>query len=101
MRYINDIKKEDIKLHNIAFAWTSPSWYEMSRIIALQHIDLLDASKGEILLIVEGEHCSCYDFDESTWSGTAYTRPELISLANAPYNEKSEFWQMIKNHYKG
>ena len=39
----------------------------------------IELKKDEYVL-VEGHHCSCYDFDESNWEATVYTREELKEL---------------------
>lgn len=87
-----------IKPHNIVAAKTSPIDYEMDRQILLQDVAGLDYSQGEEFLLLDGSHCSCYDFDETTWDATAYTAEELSKLALANYNQKDEFWQIIRRH---
>lgn len=69
--------KTNIKLHNILYSITSPSDYEMERLLLL--IDMPDTEYGEYVL-VEGSHCSCYDFDETQWDAAVYSKEELIKL---------------------
>lgn len=87
---LNNLK---VKPHNIVLAFTTPIDYEMSRYILLEDVEGLEYDE---YLLLEGHHCSCYDFDESEWEATAYKRGELLTLANAPYNEDDRFWQMVK-----
>jgi hypothetical protein len=85
-----------IKPHNIVFAWTSEPDYEMNRIMVLNNIEGLD--KWDEYLVLEGGHCSCYDFDETSWCGTVYTKQELLAIANAEYNKNNTFWDMVSSY---
>lgn len=86
-----------LKPHNILFSYTTPQDYEMGRYILVEDIEGLEW--GEYLFL-EGWHCSCYDFDETEWTATAYTRDELIKLARADYNKKDKLWNMILNYFQ-
>lgn len=81
----------NLKPHNIVVAYTSEIDYEMHRMI-------LAELKGEYL-ILDGSHCSCYDFDETDWCGTLFTRDELMKLATVEYNSKSPFWSMVRVYF--
>lgn len=59
-----NIKGKKIELHNILFATTSERDYEMERLLLLKGMP--DTEYDEYVL-VEGGHCSCYDFDETEW----------------------------------
>jgi hypothetical protein len=86
-----DWKTLDIKPHNIVVAVTSEPDYEMQRQILLNY--------GYYKYIVlDGWHCSCYDFDETEWEAIEYTEEELSKLANADYNKGNEFWEKVKLH---
>lgn len=87
-----DWKTIDIKPHHILVAVTSEPDYEMSRQILLQ-IDY------DTYVLVEGGHCSCYDFDDTEWEAIEYTRDEIKKLANAIYNKGNEFWEQVKLHF--
>lgn len=87
-----DYKILDIKLHTIVFAYTSPIDDEMCKQI------LLKSNKGDYIL-VEGSHCSCYDFDDTEWDATEYTEEELKVLANAEYNAHYIFWSMVREYF--
>ena len=84
-----DWKTLKIMPHNIVVAWTSEPDYEMSRIILLEN-------GYDEYVVLEGGHCSCYDFDETEWDATVYETGELIKLANADYNQNDKFWQLVK-----
>jgi hypothetical protein len=87
------LNKLQLQPYNIVVAQTSVPDYEMSRKILLERLDGLHY--GEYVLL-EGGHCSCYDFDETEWDATVYEREELIKLANADYNQNDKFWQLVK-----
>lgn len=88
----NRFKYEGIRPHQILVAITSEPDYEMDRNILLTDVDEL---KNDEYLLLEGWHCSCYDFDETDWSGTIYTSDELRKLANADYNKNNIFWREV------
>ena len=91
---VNRFKNEGIKPHQILVAITSEPDYEMDRKLLLTDIEGLEC--GEYLLL-EGWHCSCYDFDETDWNGTIYTSDELGMLAKADYNKNDIFWKEVLN----
>lgn len=91
-KILNDL---NIKPHNIIITYTEVDCYDESRCILLHDIEGLGYDE---FLVLEGGHCSCYGFDETEWSATVYKDDELKTLANAPYNEKSKFWQMVKSY---
>lgn len=86
----------NIKPHNIVFSYTTPEDYYMDRIIMLEDIENLECGT---YLLLEGGHCSCYDFDDTEWCATVYTKDELKKLANAEYNKNSKFWNMVKCYF--
>jgi hypothetical protein len=87
------LNKLDLQPDNIVVADTSEPDYEMSRRILLE--ELKGLNYGEYVLL-EGGHCSCYDFDETEWDATIYTDEELSTLASAEYNQNDKFWQLVK-----
>lgn len=91
----NKFVKEGIKPHQILFAWTSEQDYEMERKILLEYVDNMGCDD---YLLLEGFHCSCYDFDDTEWEGTTYSGNELKKLANADYNKNDPFWKMVRNY---
>lgn len=72
-----NIKNKKIELHNIVFAITSEPDYNMERLLLLE--DMPDVNYDEYVL-VEGSHCSCYDFDDCCWDAIKLNRTELIKL---------------------
>lgn len=34
-------------------------------------------------LLLDGGHCSCYDWEDVVWTGTEYTRDEIEALARS------------------
>lgn len=85
----NRFKYEGIKTHQILIVITSEPDYEMERKMLLTDIDGL---KDDEYLLLEGVHCSCYDFDETEWDGTIYNSEELRKLAKAEYNKSDVFF---------
>jgi len=88
----NRFKYEGIKPHQIVVVVTSEPDYEMERKLLLTDVEGLEWREYWLL---EGYHCSCYDFDETEWSGTIYTSDELRKLAKADYNENDTFWKEV------
>ncbi|MCM3701867.1 hypothetical protein [Paenibacillus macerans] len=84
-----DWKSLEIKPHNIIVACTSEPDYEMQRQILLE-------IKYDKYVVLEGWHCSCYDFDETEWEAIEYTSQELKELAAAKYNKEKEFWKKVR-----
>ena len=88
--------KTDIKMHNVVFATTSSALgWKMERLLLLE--DMPDTKIDEYVL-VEGEHCSCYGFDDTDWWCIKLTEEELDELLeNADKSEGlrkelKEFW---------
>ncbi len=67
-----DIKKIELTPVNILFASTSDPDYEMNKVI-LAEID------GRYI-ILEGNHCSCYGFEDIEFSAISYTETEIKRL---------------------
>ena len=98
MRKYEIRNKDDIKLHNIVFAYTSSRDYSMERILLLD--DMSDTNWDEYVL-VEGYHCSCHDFDDCTWEATAYTEKELHKLLEyvPAYDEGKQKLKIFFDNY--
>ena len=75
---MQQIQKFDIKsipVEKIVFVLTSDIDYSMERIIFVEHWE----DYGNYL-ILQGSHCSCYDFDEADWDATIVDEEELKKL---------------------
>ena len=98
MRKYEIKNKDDIKLHNIVFAYTTPQDYDMERLLLLE--DMPNTKYGEYVLI-EGHHCSCYDFDDCNWDATVYNMEELKKLLEHIYQYETcrlELKTFLKNY---
>lgn len=84
-----DLDNFTILPHHILVAETSQPDYEMGRKI------LLELNYNQYVL-VEGWHCSCYDFDDSEWDAIEYNEEELRKLASTDYNKYSDFWKQVR-----
>lgn len=98
-----NLKKEEIKFHNIVIAITSKPDYEMNRWLLLEDLNGL---KYNEYVIVEGYHCSCYDFDDVNWDAIKYTEEELLKIVedriskNDYYNEETRFYELVRDYIK-
>ncbi len=90
--------KDDIKLHNVVFACTSKRYYDMDRLLLLEG---MPDTKWTEYVLVEGYHCSCYDFDDCTWDATVYTEEELHKLLEnvSEYEECRQKLKTFLNNY--
>lgn len=101
-----EIKKEDIKVHNIVIALTSKPDYDMTRYYLLEDV-VYDSNlklKYDEYIVADGFHCSCYDFDDTEWEFIKYTKEELLKIADDRINndywyvEEKEFYKLVKNY---
>lgn len=82
----------------ILVSLTSKPDYEMDRYI-LAHAG---EDWEDEYLVIEGYHCSCYNFSDTAWGAVIYTREELIKLAKARisdecfyYSCETKFWKLV------
>lgn len=76
MRLINDFNLSDVPTWKIVACTTSDQDYEMDRtMLAENYPDYGDYT------IIHGGHCSCYDFNDTSWDATVYTEDELRKVA--------------------
>ena len=102
-----DLQKEKVKIHNIVITITTKPDYEMNRWLLLE--DLEDLKWNEYV-IVEGFHCSCYNFDDTTWEAIKYTEEEeLVKIAKDRINKYSfdscdraekEFYRLVLEYMR-
>lgn len=101
-KFNGNINKMAILPHNIEFCYTSERDYEMNRIIILVEVEGLNYGDR---LVLDGGHCSCYDFDETAWDAIVYTREEFAKLAKAraadAYDRREQnFWDIVCKNAK-
>lgn len=77
MNKVKDFRLTDVPHHKIVLAATSEPDYEMNRTFLVEEMP----SYG-FFLVVQGSHCSCYGFDDTTWDATQYTGDELKKVAS-------------------
>ncbi len=53
-------------------------------------------------ILLDGGHCSCYDWEEVEWDATEYDYDELVTLAKSKadgkgcfYESEQKFWQLV------
>ena len=91
-----------IKPWRIVCAAQSQPDYSEDRQILLYGGDEGDYHNGGPFIVLDGGHCSCYDWEEVEWFATEYTRDELVTLARSKadgggcYSKTEEaFWKMV------
>lgn len=101
-----DLKKEDVKLHNIILVTTNDMPWESERYFLLE--DLENLKIGDYV-VVEGYHCSCYDFNDVEWDAIKYSKNELLAIAEDRLNKKDSFtyndaeinfYKLIKEYFE-
>lgn len=72
MKHQENFDITQIPLWKVVFAATSNQDYEMNRVLYVE-----GHPKYGDRLLVQGYHCSCFEFDETKWDATWYTEKEL------------------------
>ena len=77
--------------------------YSEDRQILLYGGDEKAYHNGGPFILLDGGHCSCYDWEEVEWDATEYTREELLTLMRSKlerggfyYKSEKFFWKMVK-----
>lgn len=80
---------------------SEPNWSE-ERYILIYAGDDPRTYCGEGYILLEGGHCSCYDWDEVDWSAVKYTAAELKKLGESKidehgcyYEAERAFWRSV------
>lgn len=69
MEKIENFDIKSVNITDILLAVTSEPDYDMTRIYIT-----------ESNTVIEGWHCSCYGFDETSWEAIEYTEEEINAL---------------------
>ena len=91
---------ETIEPWRVICATQSTPDYNEERYILLYDDDF--PMLGGPFLVLEGWHCSCYDWDDVEWDATRYTHDELLSLAESKATDgcyhvaERKFWELVK-----
>ena len=77
--------------------------YSEDRQILLYESDCDAYHNGGPFILLDGGHCSCYDWEEVEWDAIEYTRDELLMLTRSKlegsgfYNKSEKyFWKMVE-----
>ena len=92
----NEIDPKEIPLSDIILSYTNDKAYDAERGFLIDTWSYVDVKAGYV--IVEGEHCSCYGFDNVKWNMTAYEPSELVKVSKGRIEEgyyNPEFWKMV------
>lgn len=91
---------ETIEPWRVICATQSTPDYNEERYILLYDDDF--PMLGGPFLVLEGWHCSCYDWDDVEWDATRYTHDELLTLAESKKDggcyhvAERKFWELVK-----
>lgn len=97
----NEINPKDIPLSDIILSYTNDEGYDAERDFLIDTWNYDDVKASYV--IIEGEHCSCYDFDDIEWNMTAYEPSELVKVAKGRIGEgyfNPEFWKMVLKYFE-
>lgn len=96
------MKDIEVRLDNVIVAFTTPPEYEMSRYFLLEgEYKKHEGRWQDHYIVVDGFHCSCYNFDETEWTAIEYPESELETLSKADYKVNSDegsFWEQVRIH---
>ena len=94
---------ERVEPWRVVCAAQSEPYYSEDRQILLYGADEGDYYNEGPFILLDGGHCSCYDWEEAEWDATEYTRDELLTLMRSKlekggfYCESEKcFWKMVK-----
>jgi len=93
---------DTIETWRIVCAAQSEPYYSEDRQILLYGSDRGDYHNEGPFILLDGSHCSCFDWEDVEWYATEYERDEILALAKSKTDgdgcySKSErvFWQMV------
>jgi len=92
----NEIDPKEIPLSDIILSYTNDEAYDVERGFLIGTWSYNDVKASYV--IIEGEHCSCYGFDDVEWNMTAYEPSELVKVSKGRIEEgyyNPEFWKMV------
>ena len=93
---------KNIEPWRIICAAQSEPDYSEDRQILLYGGERDDYHNGGPFILLDGGHCSCYDWEEVEWYATEYERDEILNLARSKvqgdgcyYKSEREFWKLV------
>ena len=93
---------KNIEPWRIVCAAQSEPDYSEDRQILLYGGDEGDYHGNGPFILLDGGHCSCYDWEEVEWDATEYDYDELVTLAKSKadgkgcyYKSEQMFWQLV------
>ena len=83
-----------IRTWRIVCAGQSRPDYNEERLVLLYAGDEPSTWDGSEFMLLEGDHCSCYDWNDVQWDAVVYTLEELEKLSAAKEAERfAEDWE--------
>ena len=90
MKKIKNFNILSIPIYKIVFITTSNPEYEMNRTMLVENYP-----EFRDFVLVDGWHCSCYDFDDTTWEAIQYSKEEIIQIATSWIDKGHESERLI------
>ena len=97
MEAISPFKSEWIPHHSIVVAVTTEEdCCDTQRYLLAEH----QPGVGQYTLI-EGGHCSCYEFEDIDWTATIYEHDEIVKLLSAWWREHLTVYERHQREFAG
>ena len=81
MKTVNRFDVSKIPFHSIVFTVSSDDiCCDWDRIYYIENLNIECKVDYDSYLIIDGSHCSCYDFEDTEWTATEYTFGEFKKL---------------------
>lgn len=94
------MKDIEVRLDNVILTSTQGNFYDQNRYFLLDgEFKECNGRHQDHYIVVDGYHCSCYNFDETEWTAIEYSEEELETLSQADYNYEgngSLFWRQVR-----
>lgn len=104
---LKNVEAKDVGLDAIVAAATAEGNYESDRMFVLDGwmVERTNPMNGVEVIVLEGGHCSCYDYDEVEWTATGYTKDEFKKViekwATGTLLERQMYAALEGSQYRG